>query len=133
MKSSVLLICAVLVVSSVSAFAGINNDTLKTNVPFDFVINNKAFPAGHYTVERLSDSNMSLIIRSEDSKSSMIFTPATVDADNLSGSKLVFQRDGATYSLLTVAGELASYGIAPTRSRRVIAKRQDATPAQATP
>ena len=135
MKSSVvLLVCAVLVMSSVSAIAATTRDTVKADIPFDFVVNNKTFASGIYTIERISENETEILaIRSLDSKTAMSFHARAEESNPGTPNKLVFVRNGATYSLLTVVGELATYNVPPTRSRQQIAKRQDVTTVQATP
>ncbi len=135
MKSSVvLLVCAVLVVSSGSAIAALTRDTVKADIPFDFVVNNKTFASGPYTIERLSDNDTDILaIRSVDSKAVMVFHAKAEGSNPGAPSKLVFLRNGATYSLLTVVGEFATYSVPVTRSRQQMAKRQDTTTVQATP
>ena len=130
----VLLVCAVLVMSSVSAIAAPTHDLVKADIPFDFVINNKTFASGPYTIERISADDTSILaIRSLDSKTTMTFYARGEVSNPETPTELVFVRNGASYSLQTVVGELATYNVPITRSRRQIAKRQDLTTVQATP
>jgi hypothetical protein len=131
--AAVLLVCAAFVMSSVPAVAG-DRDMLKTDVPFDFTINNKMFAAGHYTIERLSGENIgTLIIRGVDPKEVMTFQTFAGEAQSGAPFQLEFAHQGDTYSLITVQGALATYSLAPTRLRREIAKHSDVTAVQATP
>lgn len=131
--AAALLVCAALVASSVAALAE-SRDTVKVDVPFNFMVNNKTFASGRYTVERTSDNgNGALVIRSVDSKTTMVFLTSPMQPSNQGPVELVFSRTGGTYSLKTVVGELATYSIAPTRSSREIAKQQYATATQSTP
>ena len=133
--AAVLFVCATFVLSSVPSFAASSTrDTVKVNVPFDFTINGKMFAPGQYTIARLSDENIgTLVIRGVDSNAVMTFQTVAGSADSGTPIHLEFVRNGATYSLVTVDGEIATYGLAPTRSRRELAKHSNTGTVQATP
>ena len=115
--AAALLVFAALIASSVPALAE-SRDTLKVDVPFNFMVNSKMFASGRYTVERISVyGNGALVIRRLDSKSKMVFLTVPMEASRQNPAKLLFSRTGDTYSLTTVSGELVTYDIAPTRAR----------------
>jgi hypothetical protein len=75
-------------------------DVIVTAVPFDFVVGNKTFSPGTYTISRISDDPQGgLRIQSADGKISAFFFPATSAplAPN-DQPKLQFRHEGETYS-----------------------------------
>ena len=73
------------------------------NVPFDFVAGGKQLPAGRYNVRRVrSDSETSLLIRSEDGRSTAIVLTQQGEA-NPSAAALVFRQRGESYFLAEVS------------------------------
>ena len=99
-------------VSFASAFAG-SRDTVVTNVPFDFVVGNKTFAAGMYTISRVSDDpNAGIAIRSTDGKTSAIFLAVTAESGTESGDALLrFRNEGDKHILTEVVGGLSTYTI----------------------
>jgi hypothetical protein len=86
--------------------AGINvlaqdSDRVVSKVPFEFVVGAKTFPAGTYTVSRLSfGTNSSLIIRSYDNGA--IVLPIGGDSVPGGSPKLSFEHVGGKYFLSKV-------------------------------
>lgn len=99
-------------VSFASAFAG-SRDTVVSNVPFDFVVGDKTFAAGKYTISRVSDEpSAGIVIRSADGKTSAVFLAVTADSGNQSGDALLrFRTEGGKHFLTEVVGGLATYSI----------------------
>jgi hypothetical protein len=94
-----------LVFTLVSAgYAGGNR--MKINIPFDFTVGTKSLPAGHYTVERISGSYASLVIRNTEQKESvytLTYGGKSVKAETT--GRLEFHRYGDTYFLAEVCEE----------------------------
>jgi hypothetical protein len=94
-----------------------SRDPVVTNVPFDFVVGNRTFPAGTYTISRISDDpQMGLHIQSSDGKTNAFFLPITsapVASNDV--SKLVFRHEGDKYFLTAISGGLETYTVAPSR------------------
>jgi hypothetical protein len=90
---------------------------LKANIPFDFQVGNKMFPAGEY---RLEPMNSTLLIRSTDksANAAMILVGSCRTLKAQERSKLIFHRYGSNYFLskVWVAGETAGADV-PTSSR----------------
>jgi hypothetical protein len=78
-------------------------ETMRVNVPFDFVAGNTSLPAGEYLVEASGPTHTLLLIDRKDAISSaLINTNAAVSAGPQSESKLVFNRYGDRYFLSQV-------------------------------
>ena len=77
---------------------------LAAQVPFDFVVGDKALPAGEYNVNSFIQDGSALVIRTaEATDSAMRLTNSIVAKDpNKSQSRLVFHRYGRTYFLAEV-------------------------------
>ncbi len=72
-------------------------------VPFDFVVGDKALPAGEYNVNSIVQDGSALLIRNaEATDSAMRLTNSIVTKPNKSQSRLVFHRYGRTYFLAEV-------------------------------
>jgi len=94
--------------------------TLEAAVPFEFVVGNRAFPAGSYVFEmatglpKKSDQSGVLIVRSHEGKLyAAVATDVTADANQHVGPKLVFVRNGARVFLSKVwrQGNLAGLSV----------------------
>ena len=97
-----------LTVSSVSVFAQSDRQTV-VNIPFDFIVGDKAMSAGHYIIERNKrDSDTVWTITSKDTGASRkaFLTIPTQSLDPAKDTKLVFHRYENYYFLtaFTVAG-----------------------------
>jgi len=99
---------------------------LKVHIPNEFVVENKVFPAGDYTIaptENLADSSSLLILRGE--KRSMVFD--TISASSIEPSKttrLIFDVvDGTNYlSQIWLQGEITGIEIPKSKfEKRLIA------------
>lgn len=78
-------------------------ETMRVNIPFDFVAGNTSLPAGEYLVETSGPTHTLLLIDRKDTISSaFINTNAAVSAGPQSESKLVFNRYGDRYFLSQV-------------------------------
>ena len=104
---------------------------LKVTIPNEFVVEDKLFPAGEYTIEPTSsiiDSSSSLVIRG--GKHSMIFsTIPTESAKAAENTQLIFDVvDGTQYlSKILFRGDTAGSEIPKTKSgRRLIAEQKKA-------
>ena len=97
-----------LTVSSVSVFGQSDRQTV-VNIPFDFIVGDKAMSAGHYIIERNKrDSDTVWTITSKDTGASRkaFLTIPTQSLDPAKDTKLVFHRYENYYFLtaFTVAG-----------------------------
>jgi len=105
LRSVFFVLAAILLVPAAQA----QQKGVKANVPFDFVVGNRAYPAGEYTLRAaLNDSG---IIRIENmNEAAAAFTPSNTCAKAVPSTetKLVFHRMGGHYFLYQVwtAGNL---------------------------
>ena len=100
--SRALLGLAAALALAVAANAQVSNKVVIT-VPFDFVAGGKQMPAGHYTVRRAgSDAESTLLIMSDDGRSSAIFLTTTGEAKPRAAA-LVFRQHGDRYFLAEVS------------------------------
>lgn len=95
---TVLVLLAALVSSS--AYAAASRSTV-VQIPFDFIVAGKTFPAGAYLVERSTQaSSEGLSLRSVDKNKGVFVLTATVQANSRqSQSHLVFNRYNEQYFL----------------------------------
>jgi hypothetical protein len=97
MKKQALTIVGVLslLLAAGSAFAQMNGPTIQANIPFKFVVDRQALPAGDYTISRLGNSEPALVIRSADGKEVKIALCNRLEAlQPAAKTKLVFRRYG---------------------------------------
>jgi hypothetical protein len=100
-----------------------SRDTTVTSVPFDFVIGNKTFPAGTYSISRRSkESSPTLLIRRENGKTAALFFPSTTESSDPNGQvKLQFRHEGDMYFLTGVFGESDTYTVNSRHHHRMAA------------
>jgi hypothetical protein len=100
-----------------------SRDTVVTNVPFDFVVGNTTFPAGAYTISRISDDpQQGLHIQSADGKTNAFFLPTTsAPVASNDQPKLQFRHEGDKYFLSAISGGLEIYTVAPSRQHQRMA------------
>jgi hypothetical protein len=73
---------------------------IRAEIPFDFVLGDRVYPAGEYVVETLTEDSHSLLVRNQTAKRSVL-TPAypTASAQPAKQTVLAFHRLGNTYFL----------------------------------
>jgi hypothetical protein len=97
--------------------------TVVTNVPFEFVAGGQAFPAGTYSVSRLSDSPSVLVIRSYDH--STLLLPVVFDGVSADHAELSFEHVGDKYVLSKVGTPEGAYTIATPPAMTRVAQMKD--------
>jgi hypothetical protein len=76
---------------------------VRVKVPFDFVLDDRAFPAGEYVVQTVEDGSYALLIRNKDTKTSALtLSYLSRPSKTADQTMLVFQRVGKTYFLSEV-------------------------------
>jgi hypothetical protein len=72
---------------------------LIANIPFQFSIGNKSFPAGEYTVRSVSDDSDTVVLRvqSRDGQTGAMLLTSTVRGKAHDRARLVFHRYGNQY------------------------------------
>ena len=104
MRTRALVMAGVLALAAMATTRVVQaQETLRANIPFDFVAGNTSLPAGEYLVEASGPTHTLLLIDRKDAISSaFINTNAAVSAVPQSESKLVFNRFGDRYFLSQV-------------------------------
>ncbi len=131
MKKQILSIVAtltLLIPMSIMGFAGFTG-RVSANIPFDFMVGDKEFKAGRYSVSRLSVSHSAgtLVIRSADSSEVANFNVNNVTDRGGSGTRLIFRRYGNQYFLAKIFDGYSGEGAALMKSKaeRELAKKGD--------
>ncbi len=111
-----------LTLAGTSAYAQMDGQTLRAEIPFDFVIGSKTLPAGEYNVSnRASTATTDMIkIISADSNQAGAFTmtlPVGAKGHESAG-QLVFHRYGDEYFLAQIWAPGARDGMQLSKSRR---------------
>jgi len=127
MKKQALMIAAtvgfLIALSTVSAFAQTQNP-VKADIPFEFSVNNKALPAGTYTVGKMTSGGV-VLVRSEDRKTAAASIASTVTSHKeTTDTRLTFHRYGNQYFLAKV--EIAGWNgleLPKTKAERQAAKQ----------
>ena len=100
MKRQIASLLGVLGLLLVAACANAQTPNLKANVPFDFVVDKAAMPAGAYSLDGLSHNTKAMAVRNHDAGITQIVLPNTARSLNVSSdTKLVFHRYGDEYFL----------------------------------
>jgi|SRR5215813_8870484 len=96
--SRFLVILAVAMVLGSPAYA--QSVTLRVQVPFEFMLGDKVYPAGEYTLQSLDSYSNSLFIRNGRVEASAVtLSYPTTSLEPAKKSELVFHRVGNTYFL----------------------------------
>jgi hypothetical protein len=76
---------------------------VRVKVLFDFVLDDRAFPAGEYVVQTVEDGSYALLIRNKDTKTSALtLSYLSTPSKTADQTMLVFHRVGKTYFLSEV-------------------------------
>jgi hypothetical protein len=101
---------------------------LRANIPFDFKVGDKTFPAGRYSVNRVQQDDAVIKVSSLEGKANTFrgTIPVTVEKTRSKGT-LVFHRYGDQYFLAQVWPAGASIGreLATSRSERDLKNQRD--------
>ena len=97
--------------------------TIVVHVPFDFVAAGAALPAGTYSIGRVSDSQPSLFMRSDENGALLL--PIVFDAAAADQAKLAFQHVGDRYFLSKVETPAGIYNIRTPRVMTKVAQTRD--------
>jgi hypothetical protein len=87
-------------------------DTVVSNVPFDFVIEGKILPAGTYRVSRVNTAgSRELEISSYDARAGVLFIPTVFDDFKSGHAQLNFEHVGNKYFLSAIETPIGTYDI----------------------
>ena len=121
------LFALILALASFASAQADSHDSMATTVPFDFVVGEKTFPAGTYTISRISnDPQEGLRIRSSDGKTDVFFhvlTSEPVTSDDR--TRLQFRHEGDTYHLSTIVTTYEVYTVAASSRHQRMANPDD--------
>ena len=97
-----MLIVALAFVTAVVSANG-QSQGVRADIPFEFAVGDKALPSGEYAIKSATAGGEAMMIRGEDSKSSVMrLTTPIQDKRNRGQVKLVFHRYGERYFLAEV-------------------------------
>jgi hypothetical protein len=86
-----------------TASASAQTVALKTNIPFNFIVNKAELPAGEYTLQSLGATGTLMLIQSMDRQIAKMVVPnACASQSPWERSKLVFHRYGDRYFLAQI-------------------------------
>ncbi|PWT82739.1 MAG: hypothetical protein C5B44_01670 [Acidobacteria bacterium] len=91
------------------------------NVPFDFVIGDKALPAGEYSANMTtSDASVIVLQRADSNDTAVRITNSILPRPNKTQARLVFHRYGQTYFLAEVwaGGDNIGRQLLPSKQER---------------
>jgi hypothetical protein len=92
-----LILASVLAVAATALHA--QNEPLKANIPFDFVVASRTLPAGEYRVDEIGHPGF-VILKNADGKGNAIALATPLQSSGIqSQGKLVFHRYGDMYFL----------------------------------
>jgi hypothetical protein len=75
----------------------------KVEIPFDFSVGDKTFPAGTYSVARVFQDKSALLLTSKDGREAINILTSPVQARQISEKgRLLFRRYGETYFLFQI-------------------------------
>lgn len=135
LKLKFMLAVAILIVGGVSAASAqlVGGTALKFSVATPFVLKDKSFPAGNYTIERTPSSidAPSLLILRGDHREAMIFdTVASQSAKVADNTELVFDAIGGTNFLTEIRIEGDDVTIEIPKTKRQIQSIAQVSPAE---
>jgi hypothetical protein len=101
---------------------------VKADVPFDFVVGDRAYPAGEYTIKSMSDNGIPVRIDStQEGAMGIALSNACVGSGPANSTKLVFHRLGDHYFLYQIwtEGNSAGREFAKSKAEVQVAKNYD--------
>ena len=122
---SVLFVLAILLLATV---VQAQQNGVKANVPFDFAVGDRAYPAGEYTVKStLNDSGVMRLDNTQEPLAGFIPSNSCENGAPAKETKLVFHRVGSRYFLYQVwiAGNLTGHEFPKGRAEIEYARNHD--------
>jgi hypothetical protein len=122
MKKNLLILIAALIFVNALAANNVSAQSLKfisAEVPFDFQIGDKIFPAGAYRLETMSETGKNLFqLRGAEEKNRRMLVTGTLTVNRPQTPKLVFYRIGDAYFLKNIFMEDGKSGFSVPTSRQ---------------
>ena len=125
--STLLIAVSLLLALSIAPAHAYSKERVKADIPFEFTVAGKSFPAGEYIVEQFA--SRILMIRSTDGRYVTMFLISPVQPGaSVTKAKLVFHRDGEQHSLFRVFTGASGLGFETPRtdSEEKLAKNSSA-------
>ncbi len=122
---TVLTMSSLLVTLAVVPVFGYRLDhKIRANVPFDFIVGDKTFPAGTYTIAKPTPSGTLLIENVDSGESTVVISTVVEGFRPNDETKLAFKRYADQYFLdqVWVAGDLSGDKPVKSRAERQLAK-----------
>ncbi len=133
MKSAKWMLPVTLVLlSGLMAAQSLTNSTVRANVPFDFMVNNKIIPAGECVVKAAGMDGHVLVIGNFDARKSALTPSAKAEINAASGDTvLVFKHYGDRYFLsgIRIEGSNWTYQLPESRAEAEL-RAQNVTASQ---
>ena len=127
-----MLVVAVAFMTAVAS-ANAQSRTVNAKVPFEFMVGDKALPAGEYSIRSMTAGAEALAIRNEDSDKTAIRLSNTVTRSNApEKTTLLFHRYGQQYFLFQVwhGGETTGRQLIKSKQERAIESQLAAIPSK---
>jgi len=103
----------------------IGQNSLRVDIPFNFVASGKALPAGHYTVGRVHARSGSTWCISDDHNSALMLTSALDAPQTPHRPSLVFLRAGGTYSLVQIWNSYSGVDVPQMKVKQTLISKDD--------
>ena len=107
-----------------SAHAQLPGTEIRASIPFDFTVRGKTLPAGEYTVSRIGDEPVSLLMRNVNNKHEHVVFETEPENVRRTTRRdvLVFNRYGDSYFLeeVVTAGEDTARELMPSHAERTL-------------
>lgn len=116
------------------AFAGLasagsalaQGQSVQATIPFDFAVGNNVLPAGHYLI--VAEANHVLQVKNRDYGTSSLIVALPGDSHRRNDGKLVFDKCGDQYFLVSASSSAADLSVViPTSSREKQARYREAS------
>jgi hypothetical protein len=122
---SVLFSLTVLLMATAAQAQSTTN--VKANVPFDFVVGDRAYPAGEYRLESMGNGMAIRIDNREEAATGIALSNACTGSAPASSTKLVFHRVGDSYFLYQIwtEGNLSGREFAKSRAEVQVAQNHE--------
>ncbi len=119
MKKQIFIFAAILILSTTSAIYAQTN-TIKADIPFDFSVKNKTYPAGDYVIEQLPiDRGQRMVwMLSNDEKQVVMLAMTKENADRTDNASVVFNRYGDQYFLSNFVTSSLKIALPTSRAER---------------
>jgi len=110
-----------------AAAAPAHGQSVRANVPFDFLVGNQVLPAGEYVVSSEGSGNTSISIRSTEGHGTVLAVALTcAEASPTAKSRLIFHAVGGRYFLSQVwaSGRASGRQLPKSQAETELAKAQ---------